>query len=797
MRAKLLVSLVLGLALTTACAGLGINKDDGADEGLVGLPTWPRHFATSRGERLVVYQPQIISWERHEVAEARAVISFSRSTLATPALGTIYFRATTDVDLESRRVRVSDFELLETRFPTLSSGEAERLAKKIEADVMPDDMVTTLDHFVANVERSEQAASSVAVKTDPPPIFVSNEPALLLQFDGAPILSPIEGSGLRYALNTNWDVLVEPESGTFYLLAGDAWLSAPEVAGPWEPAGALPPAFASLPDDDNWKQVRENLPGRSLGKDEVPRVFVSEQPAELILIDGELELESIAGTQLQSVANTESDLLLSLTDGNYYYLVSGRWFRAADLSGPWTFATPDLPADFAKIPDDHPRSSVRALVPGTPEAQESVLLAQIPQRATVQRDQAKPTVTYSGGEPEFEAVEGTAIAYAKNTPSDVLRVGDLYYLCFQGVWFVSASATGPWETADAVPDAIYSIPPSSPVYHVTYVVVYSSTPTTVVVGYTPGYMGMYYAYGCVMWGTGWYYSPYYYYGGYYPYYYSYPVSYGFSSWYNPATGFYGRGAVAYGPYGGIGRGAAYNPATGTYARGGAAWGPNNAGAWGRAYNPRTGAYGATRQGANAYGSWGSSVVGRGDNWARTAHYSDSRGTVGAIQTSRGGAAVVGRGEQGSGVIGRTAGGDLYAGKDGNVYRSGDSGWEKHGSTGWDSVSSADREAARQGAQDRLGSADRAAAGERSSAQDRARRDAELSRRTREMDRRSNAGGGSRGTLGQLDRDRSGRINGARSHQRYKTSSRGGGQRGGFGGSRGGGGARGGGGGRRR
>ena len=46
--------------------------------------------------------------------------------------------------------------------------------------------------------------------------------------------------------------------------------------------------------------------------------------------------------------------------------------------------------------------------------------------------------------------------------------------------------------------------------------------------------------------------------------------------YNPWTGAYGRGAVAYGPYGGAGVGARYNPRTGTYARGAAAWGPYGA-----------------------------------------------------------------------------------------------------------------------------------------------------------------------------------------------------------------------------
>ena len=50
--------------------------------------------------------------------------------------------------------------------------------------------------------------------------------------------------------------------------------------------------------------------------------------------------------------------------GDFYFLVAGRWFKAPALDGPWTFATPSLPADFKQIPVEHPRSRVLASVPG-------------------------------------------------------------------------------------------------------------------------------------------------------------------------------------------------------------------------------------------------------------------------------------------------------------------------------------------------------------------------------------------------------------------------------------------------
>ena len=55
---------------------------------------------------------------------------------------------------------------------------------------------------------------------------------------------------------------------------------------------------------------------------------------------------------------------------------------------------------------------------------------------------------------------------------------------------------------------IYTIPPSSPIYYVTYVKIYEATPQYVYVGYTPGYLGTVVSpYGTVVYGTGYAYTP--------------------------------------------------------------------------------------------------------------------------------------------------------------------------------------------------------------------------------------------------------------------------------------------------
>ena len=139
------------------------------------------------------------------------------------------------------------------------------------------------------------------------------------------------------------------------------------------------------------------------------------------------------------MSNTESDVFRLGKTGPVYYLVAGRWFSAPDFTGPWTFASLKLPADFQKIPLEHERSRVLASVPGTDQAAEAVLLASIPQTARVDKKSVKaPDVKYDG-EPQFQPIEKTTVSRAVNTDKDIIKVGDLYYMCFQGVWFMSKS----------------------------------------------------------------------------------------------------------------------------------------------------------------------------------------------------------------------------------------------------------------------------------------------------------------------------------------------------------------------
>jgi hypothetical protein len=650
---------------------------------------WPRVHALPSGASMLLYQPQIASWDKQTTMVAFSAVSYRASATETkPAMGTVKFEADTKVSVSDRLVSFQNVRITEATFGTLDKDKIREITEQIDKGIPDDERVIALDRVLVNLDKSTIVAKNVeGVKADPPPIFFSKAPAVIVNIDGDPIWSPIKDNNLTFAVNTNWDLFQDTSTKTIYLRNNDSWLMASDVKGPWGPAGKLPESFKKLPADDNWKDVKAALPGKSVKMP--PKVFVTDKPGELILLTGEPSYVTVAaGSSLLWVNNTESDVFRLGKTGPVYYLVTGRWFSAPDFTGPWTFATPSLPPDFRKIPLEHPRSRVLASVPGTDEAAEAVLVAQIPQTARVNKKELKaPDVAFQG-DPQFQPIEQTTVQRAVNTDKDVFLIAGMYYMCYQGVWFVAKAANGPWEVAQSVPQEIYKIPASSPASHVTYVTIEDddSSDEWVTFAAAAAYTGVMVAWGCTVWGSGWYYPPYYgFYGG-YPYYYGHFPTYGYSAWYNPRTGAYGRSAGVYGPYGGVGVGARYNPRTGTYARGAAAYGPYGARGAAQAYNPRTGTYAQTRQGSNVYGSWGSTSVQRGDDWAKTNRYTNNRtgNTTRTVRTDEG-AGVVRKGDDG-GRVAAGSGGNVYAGKDGNVYRKDSGGtWQKYDNGNWNNT----------------------------------------------------------------------------------------------------------------
>lgn len=639
---------------------------------------WPRAYTTDSGATIILHQPQVTAWEDFTDISALIAAEYKADKDASAVFGVIGVSGETQADHETNEVVIDNIKVTELNFSVLDRQKLTDLSLEV-GKLLPTEPITiSLQRLTASLAAYEQLGDVEGLKSDPPPIFVSETAAILVQTEGEAVTAPIEAAdGLSFVVNTNWDLFKLEPDGDYYLRDDKSWLSGKSLTGDWQPVTSLPDVLSKLPDDDSWKGAREAMPPAAFEDGKTPKVIYSDKPAELILFEGPPELEAVAGTSLEWASNTETDVFFMTTTKTWYVLFSGRWFSAQSLDGPWTFATTNLPDDFRKIPDDAPYYTVRASVPNTSESDEARLKAMIPQMARVETDgSVTAEVTYAG-DPEFTPIEGTELAYASNSEDQVIQVGDKYYVLKDGVWFVGDTPTGPFAVATSVPDPIYDIPPSSPVYNATYVRVYDTTPGAVWFGYTMGYLGAYLAWDNLVYGTGWYYRPYW--GWYgprrYPIYYPRPITYGIGAYYNPVRGVYGRYGYAYGPYRGLGRASYYNPRTNRYVRAGYSYGPAGSRGFVAAYNPYTGRGGVVAGGRNVYGSWGAAGVTNGAAWART------QGRVGGVNASKWRTSLGSTGVN----AGRRPGDNVFAGRNGQVYRHQNGQWQQRNGNNWGAV----------------------------------------------------------------------------------------------------------------
>ena len=653
---------IIQLALAVLCITAVQAQED------VEPKSWyPRTISGDAGN-VIVYAPQIDSWQDFEVISARAAFRVTANDDPVTYFGALEFKAYTDTDLAEREVLLHDLEIVSLNIENLAE-------ESVEFGLIRDGFVAMsrkvpLDLVLAYLPHDVELQSSTGLNSAPPEIYVSESPAILLFVDGEPRYLPIKYTDLQFVLNTTWDIIRDGEDGPLYLCYAGNWLTAGALDDNWQWAASLPGELQILPADANWDGARNCLPDDldQLAAPDiaVPKVFYSQTAAELLLFNGAPTWTAIADAGLSYASNTGQDLFLH--EGDYYLLLSGRWFISGSVQGPWTMVE-RLPYAFTKIPAEdsatpHVKSYVRSSVPGTEEAWEAALVASIPRSAEILRNsegELDINVSYAG-EPLFTPIESTDIELAANTSYQVLRFAGTYYLCYNATWLTSSSATGPWTFADSMPKEFASIPPSSPAYNTTFVSIESSDEEAINYEYTSGYEGAYVSEDTVVQGTGYGASAvsvaliYSYYDGYpgYPYYW-WPPTYGYGSWYNPETGRYGESVVGYGPYGAAGGAAVYNPETGVYGRGQAVWDNDEFAGRGYAYNPNTN----TSIARNRYidfddnEGWSQNIARRGDEWRYsesewedgrlTTDYESSRGTEGTVTREREGDAIVSEG----------------------------------------------------------------------------------------------------------------------------------------------------------
>lgn len=652
---------VLGIAVT---AGLMAAQSSPSSLAATATTDWPRELR-SGNVVFSVHQPQIESWDGYRT-KAYAAVTAKLTGQDNPSYGVLRFSAQTSVQRPQRLVYFDDYRVDDVSFPA-SQERATELKKALSSTTSVKSI--SLDHFEAALAAAEaqRNAQALPLKNDPPSIVFQVVPSILVYVDGTPSYQAIPKSSWQRVINTR-SLLVKDDAGNHFVHLFDGWMATTSLDGSWVLATKRPKELDKILAEARKNPQVDLLEGQpseetqqkpKLEKGKIPIIVVATKPTELIISEGEWSWEPVTGTNLEYVRNTTGHVFRNRSDSKIYVLISGRWFTASDRQGPWAFVSGGkLPADFRNIPDDSPKENIKASVPDTPQAEEAVIANMIPQTATVKRAEAKLTTPKFDGAPQLKPIDGTSLEQVINSPTPIIKSQSTFYAVENGVWFTAKAVTGPWTIADSVPPEIYKIPPSSSLHYVTYVRIYNSTPDTVTVGYTPGYMGSVTTSGSgfvVVFGTGYYYPPWigaYWFGP--------PVTYGFgtSITYTPWTGWafgygfgwsWGYSAVTvgwgwgYSPWWGpVGWGAYYRP---VYA-GGVAWGRYGAAAWG----PWGGWAGTT---GNIYGRWGNTAfVGRqsggynpwtGNRWASRvgSSYNSRTGTLSAGQRAAVGNAYTG------------------------------------------------------------------------------------------------------------------------------------------------------------
>ncbi len=564
----LTVSIVLlGSGTGHAASSAAVNTGPELDR----LTNYPRIEHFEQGSVQVDF-PTLESWPDFRFLKAWLPVEVKLVGDEPLRIGSAYVQALTDIDFDQRTVSISELTVLETRFPDESVPVPVKALVDMAFDgresIVPLDVLLRLlpDDF----EVPRRVGEVSRLNFNPPEIIVSESPLKLLFIDKEPVKASLKGTQLEYVVNTNWNVFYYRPDAQWYVLNEGTWQRNNFLSdGDWVTTDKLPEDFYQLAVNERWKDVKQALPAKIPAASPTP-FAISLQAAELVLLDGAPRLSAIEDTGISYVSNTESDLFTF--SGRWYFLVSGRWFETGELNGKWQ-NVPDLPDAFSQVPSDHDKGHVLFSVPGTRQAKLALIEAALPRRVSVARHADMGTEVVWVGEPRFEVIDTTELLRGLNTPFQVIKHNNFYYLCHEGAWYFSETPTGPWKVAEKVPDEIYRIPATDPFYNVSFVRLdenQAEDADHVNYTYSSGYRGTFSTRASVVYGTGWNYpSRVYWDSNNDPVYWNYGLTYGYNTGYHPVGAYYG------------GRGGYF----GRWGYGG--WGPYGYGGWGGYYPQRT------------------------------------------------------------------------------------------------------------------------------------------------------------------------------------------------------------------
>ena len=316
------------------------------------LPTvWPRDFDSGQ-QRIELYQPQVEVWQGNRVEGRQAFAVGAKG--ATPNYGVAHFTARAEIDKTSGTVQLLNIVIDQVEMPATPAAAAD-VKMALQARIPKDGLTTSLEQLQAVYASTHEGGEpGLAVQNNVPTIIFAERPTLLVLVDGEPNWRALSGTHYQRLINTR-AMLLKDASGTLHLNAAGYWYDAASLDGPWH-LNATPPheLVAAAKSAQTNMASDPMLPADDKKPTQAPDVVVAAQPAELVVTNGKPALQPVKGANLLAVTNADHALFVEPTDSHYYLLLSGRWFSAVALNGPWTFVDGrNLPADFAE--DSHRR----------------------------------------------------------------------------------------------------------------------------------------------------------------------------------------------------------------------------------------------------------------------------------------------------------------------------------------------------------------------------------------------------------------------------------------------------------
>lgn len=286
-----------------------------------------------------------------EFAEARPAVEEAQQAAAETAAADVAAAAAADAVLaEADREVVDDGGALPSTEPPAARAPDPAPVDTPETRAPEPPAVTAKESSEALV----QALPESDTRT-PPRIIVSTRPAILVPVYGKPRMVNVPGTALTRIENTP-AVVLKGKSGNYYIPVYDGFMHSKKLDGNWIVTKPIPKVlfkgkaaalkagqqdlFAARPDPRTGR-----APTFELG---APRVIVSSQPTALVLVDGQPGFQSVPGTELSRLVNSESVMFRHDVDGQLYLQVGERWYRAASTNGPWhSVSDAQLPAGIA------------------------------------------------------------------------------------------------------------------------------------------------------------------------------------------------------------------------------------------------------------------------------------------------------------------------------------------------------------------------------------------------------------------------------------------------------------------